>query len=64
MSKWFEKILKYDPGEKPLRAPFTKKSLLECLLKKEQSCQNNPKKSDTEKKEQDALMKSKKQVHM
>ena len=50
MPKWFEKILKYNPGEKSLRAPFAIYLDLECLLKKEQSCQNNPEKSYTEKK--------------
>ena len=38
MPKWFEKILKYNPGEKSLRAPFAIYLDLECLLKKEQSC--------------------------
>ena len=50
MPKWFEKILKYNPGEKSLRAPFAIYLDLECLLKKEQSFQKNPKKSYTEKK--------------
>ena len=45
-----KKILKYSPGEKLLRAPFEIYLDLECLLKKEQSCQNNPEKSYTEKK--------------
>ena len=34
MPKWFEKILKYNPGEKSLRAPFVIYIDLECLLKK------------------------------
>ena len=42
MPKWVEKILKYNPGEKSLKAPFAIYLDLECLLKKEQSCQNNP----------------------
>ena len=50
MPKWFEKILKYNPGEKSLKAPFGIYLDLECLLKKEQSCQNNSEKSYTEKK--------------
>ena len=50
MPKWVEKILKYNPGEKSLKAPFAIYLDLECLLKKEQSCQNNPKKSYAEKK--------------
>ena len=38
MPKWLEKILKYNPGEKPLKAPspFAIYLDLECLLKKEQ----------------------------
>ena len=50
MPKWVKKILKYNPGEKSLKAPFAIYLDLECLLKKEQSCQNNPEKSYTEKK--------------
>ena len=50
MPSWAEKTLKYNPGEKSLKAPFTIYIGLECLLKKEQSCQNNPEKSWTEKK--------------
>ena len=41
MPKWFEKILKYNPGEKSLKAPFAIYLDFECLLKKEQSSQNN-----------------------
>ena len=48
MPKWFEKILKYNPGEKSFKVPIYLD--LECLLKKEQSCQNNPENSYTEKK--------------
>ena len=51
MPKWFEKILKHDPREKSLKAAsFVIYLDLKCLLKKEQSCQNNPEKSYTEKK--------------
>ena len=50
MPNWVEKILKYNPGEKSLKALFAIYLDLECLLKKEQSCQNNPEKSYTEKK--------------
>ena len=50
MPKWVEKILKYNPGEKSLKAPFAIYLDLECLLKKLQSSQNNPEKSYTEKK--------------
>ena len=53
MPSWAEKILKYNPGEKSLKAPFTIYLDLECLIKKEQSCQNNPEKSYTEKKKLD-----------
>ena len=41
MPKWVEKILKYNPGEKSLKAPFAFYLDFECLLKKEQSHENN-----------------------
>ena len=41
MPKWFEKISKYNPGKKSLKAPFAIYLDLKCLLKKEQSRQNN-----------------------
>ena len=44
------KILKYNLGEKSLKAPFMIFADLQCLLEKIHSCQNNPKKSYTEKK--------------
>ena len=44
------KTLKYNHGEKWLKAPFTICADSECLLIKEQSCQNNPKESYTERK--------------
>ena len=50
MASWAEKILKYNPAKKSLKAPFAIYLNLECLLKQEQSCQNNPEKSYTEKK--------------
>ena len=51
MPKWVEKILTYNPGEKPLKAPFAIYLRLECLLKKEQHQQNkNLEESYTEKK--------------
>ena len=34
MLKWVEKILKYNPGEKSLKAPFAIYLDFECLLKK------------------------------
>ena len=43
-------ILKYSLGDKTLTVPFIIYTDLECLLKKEQSCQNNPKNSYTERK--------------
>ena len=49
MPKQTEKILKYIHGEKLLKAPFAIYLDLECLLKKEQSCQNNPEISYKEK---------------
>ena len=50
MSEEDKNTLKYRPGEKSLKVPFIIYADLECLLKKEQSCQNNPKKSYTERK--------------
>ena len=49
-AKMVWKILKYNPGEKSLKVPFAIYLDLECLLKKELSCENNPEKSYTEKK--------------
>ena len=43
-------ILKYNHGEKSLKVPFTIYADLECLLIKQQSCQNNPNESYTERK--------------
>ena len=40
--------LKYSPGDKSLKALFIIYADLECLLKKEQPCQNNPKNSYTQ----------------
>ena len=48
--KWFEKIVKYNHGEKSLKASFIIYLDLECLLKKLQTCQNNLKNSYTERK--------------
>ena len=42
------KILKYNHGQKPLKASFMIYADLELLLEKMHSCQNNPEKSDTE----------------
>ena len=49
MPKWVEKILKYNPGEKSLKAPFTIYLDLEHLLKKEQSRENNNNNNNLEK---------------
>ena len=46
----FNKILKYNHGEKSLKTPFVIYADLECLLIKKQSCQNNPNESYTERK--------------
>ena len=50
MSDEDDKILKYVSGEKSLNVPFVIYAYLECLLKKINTCQNNPKNSYTEKK--------------
>ena len=44
------KIFEYNHGEKSLKVPFMIPADLKCLLEKTRSCQNNPKKSYTEKK--------------
>ena len=46
----FNKILKYNHGEKSLKTPAIIYADLECLLEKMYSCQNNPEKFYTEKK--------------
>ena len=50
MPEWTNKIIKHNPGEKSLKAPFTIYIDLECILKKVQSSQNNLEKLYTEKK--------------
>ena len=50
MPNKYEKILKYNPGEKSLKVPFMIYADFECLLKKIHSCQNVLEKSSTEKK--------------
>ena len=42
-------ILKYNHGEKSMRAPFVIYADLECLLEKISTCHNDPKKSSTTK---------------
>ena len=44
------KTLKYNHGEKSMKAPFIIYAGLVCLLEKMDSCRNNPEKSYTEKK--------------
>ena len=44
------KVLNYNQGEKSLKAPFIIYLDLQCLLMQEESCQNNPEKSCTERK--------------
>ena len=46
----FQYTLKYNHGEKSMRAPFVIYAELQCLLEKMHSCQNNLEKSYTEKK--------------
>ena len=50
MSDEDNKILKYILGEKSLKVPFIIYADLECLLRKINTCLNNPDKSYTEKK--------------
>ena len=50
MSDEDNKILKYNPGEKSLKHPFTIYADLECLLEKIDVCHNNSEKPYTEKK--------------
>ena len=50
MTDEFNKILKYNHGEKSLKAPAIIFTDLECFLEKIHSCQNNPAKSYAEKK--------------
>ena len=47
MPDWANKTIKYNPGEKSLKAPFSFFLDLECILKKLQSSQNNLEKSYT-----------------
>ena len=50
MPDWANKTIKYNPGEKSLKKPFSFFLDLECIFKKLQSSRNNPEKSYTEKK--------------
>ena len=49
MPKEDSKILKYNNGEKSMKASFIIYADSECLLKKMHSCQNNSEKSSTTK---------------
>ena len=49
MPKEDNKILKYNSGEKSMKAPFIIYADLESLLEKISTCCNNPKKSSTTK---------------
>ena len=49
MSNEDNKILKYNHGEKSIKAPFIIYADLECLLEKISACYNNPEKSSTTK---------------
>ena len=50
MPKAGKNILKHSPENKSLKAPFIIYAGLECLLKKQQFCQNNPENSYTQRK--------------
>ena len=50
MPTQFNKTLKYNYGEKSLKTPFVTYANFECLLIKQQSCQNNPNESYTDRK--------------
>ena len=45
----YNKILKYNQGEKSMKVPFIIYAGLECLLEKMNTCHNNPEKSSTTK---------------
>ena len=49
MPEEYNKILKYNKGEKSMRLPFFIISALECLLEKMDTCHNNPEKSSATK---------------
>ena len=46
-----DKNIKYNPGEKSLKVPFIIYAHLKCMPGKIDTCQNDPKKSYTEKKD-------------
>ena len=47
MPEEYNKILKYNEGEKSMVSPFIVYADLECLLKKTDTCHNNPETSST-----------------
>ena len=49
MPEEYNKILKYNQGEKSMKVPFVIYADLECLLEKMNTCHNNPEKSSTTK---------------
>ena len=49
MSEKYNKILKYNQGEKSMKSPFITYADLECLPEKMDTCHNNPEKSSTTK---------------
>ena len=49
MPEEYNKILKYNEGEKSMKSPFVIYADLECLLEKMNTCHNNPGKSSTTK---------------
>ena len=49
MSEEYNKILKYNVGEKSMKSPFIVYADLECLLEKTNTYHNNPEKSSTTK---------------
>ena len=49
MPEKYNKILKYDEGEKSMRVPFIIYADLEGLLEKMNTCHNDPEKSSTTK---------------
>ena len=49
MPEEYNRILKYNEGEKSVRVPLIIFADLECLLEKMNTCHNNPEKSSTTK---------------
>ena len=49
MPEEYNKILKYNEGDKSMKSPFIIYADLECLLEKMNTCHNNPEKSSTSK---------------